>query len=133
MGCILVGRVPLHRMGCCALSVRPAVLLYLAGRTPLPKLSCHHSVGNVGVGRACLVGGCSHRLGYHSKHLHAGQAAPASTHSCAGCCVKIHDMDCFHQEGGGAHSPGSTISQGSNPPAFRGIAVWISQASCCVI
>ena len=109
-------------------------LLCLVGRMPLCGLSHHCSVGSVSIGRAASVGGCSHGAWLLlCKLSHVGQAAPASTHSHSGSCVRICDLDRCLWGGGRVHSPSSPVSQGSSPPIFRCRAAWISQASCCVV
>ena len=67
------------------------------------------------------------------KHSDACQAAPTSTHSHSGHCVRKHDLDHFCWEEQGVHSLSSTASWGLSSPTFRCIAVWISLASYCVV
>ena len=96
-------------------------------------LSHHHLVGRVpmgGVTAACCL--LLHARLPLLKYSCMGQAAPSPNYSHDSCCVRICDLNCCHHGGGGFYSPSYTASQGSSPPTFRCMTVWISQVLCCV-
>ena len=94
---------------------------------------------------APLSGECLHNWGHHSpvgtpvgqttisESVCAGRAAPTSSYSQVGCCVRACNLNHCHQVGGGVHSPISTASRGSSPATFRCMATWIFQMSCCTV